>query len=193
MAAFAKSPKPTQGQIVVGITSNVIKIWKLINSAVEIPKNFNKSENRFLIVADKYQTGFDQPLLHTMYVDKKLSDVQAVQTLSRLNRAKKPYKKDTFVLDFYNKTEDIQKAFEPYYTATILSEETNPNKLNDLVDNLEVFEVYSEYQIDDFFEKYVAGAERNLIDPIIDILNFLAGSTVQPQALKSKGPFLVKS
>ncbi|GAA4839478.1 type I restriction endonuclease subunit R [Algivirga pacifica] len=134
----------------------------------DIPKNFNKPQYRFLIVADKYQTGFDQPLLHTMYVDKKLSDVQAVQTLSRLNRAKKPYKKDTFVLDFYNKAEDIQKAFEPYYTATILSEETNPNKLNDLVDNLEVFEVYSEYQVEDFFEKYINGADRTVLDPIID-------------------------
>jgi len=134
----------------------------------DIPKNFKKSENRFLIVADKFQTGFDQPLLHTMYVDKKLSDVQAVQTLSRLNRAKKPYKKDTFVLDFYNKTEDIQIAFAPYYTATILSEETNPNKLNDLVDNLETFEVYSNDEVDDFFEKYVDGAERTKLDPIID-------------------------
>ena len=151
-----------------GVEYDEVSMNNFTEKKNDIPKNFNKSENRFLIVADKYQTGFDQPLLHTMYVDKKLSDVQAVQTLSRLNRAKKPYKKDTFVLDFYNKTEDIQKAFEPYYTATILSEETNPNKLNDLVDNLEVFEVYSEYQIDDFFEKYVAGAERNLIDPIID-------------------------
>ena len=134
----------------------------------DIPKNFNKKENRFLIVADKYQTGFDQPLLHTMYVDKKLADVQAVQTLSRLNRAKKPYKKDTFVLDFYNKTEDIQKAFKPYYTATVLSEETNPNKLHDLVDNLAVFDVYNEYNIDDFFERFINGEDRFNWEPIID-------------------------
>lgn len=134
----------------------------------DIPKNFKKIENRFLIVAEKYQTGFDEPLLHTMYVDKKLWGVQAVQTLSRLNRAKKPHKKDTFVLDFYNDAEDVQEAFKPYYTATILSEETNPNKLNDLVDSMEVFEVYSEYQIDDFFEKYLAGEDRTKLDPIID-------------------------
>ncbi len=134
----------------------------------DIPKNFKKQENRFLIVANKYQTGFDQPLLHTMYVDKKLADVQAVQTLSRLNRAKKPYKKDTFVLDFFNDAEEIQKAFEPYYTSTILSEETNPNKLNDLVDALEAFEVYNEYQLTDFFTKYVNGEERTQLDPIID-------------------------
>lgn len=134
----------------------------------DIPKNFKKREYRFLIVANKYQTGFDQPLLHTMYVDKKLDGVQAVQTLSRLNRAYKPYKKDTFVLDFYNTSEEIKKAFDPYFTSTILSEETNPNKLNDLVDALKKFEVYQDHQIEEFFEKYVNGEERTKIDPIID-------------------------
>ncbi|MCF6271152.1 MAG: DEAD/DEAH box helicase family protein [Melioribacteraceae bacterium] len=134
----------------------------------DIPKNFKKSEYRFLIVANKYQTGFDQPLLHTMYVDKKLAGVQAVQTLSRLNRAHKPFKKDTFVLDFYNNADEIKEAFAPYYTSTILSEETNPNKLNDLVDVLEVFEVYNEYQVTDFFKKYVNGEDRTKLDPIID-------------------------
>lgn len=134
----------------------------------DVPKNFKKSEYRFLIVANKYQTGFDQPLLHTMYVDKKLAGVQAVQALSRLNRAYKPHKKDTFVLDFYNDAEEIREAFSPYYTSTILSEETNPNKLNDLVDSLETFEVYNEYQVSDFFEKYVTGEVRTKLDPIID-------------------------
>lgn len=134
----------------------------------DIPKNFKKNKYRFLIVANKYQTGFDQPLLHTMYVDKKLRDVQAVQTLSRLNRSFKPYKKDTFVLDFYNAAEDIKKAFDPYYTSTILSEETSPNKLNDLVDALEKFEVYNEEVVTDFFEKYSGNAERTILDPIID-------------------------
>ena len=134
----------------------------------DIPKNFKKSEYRFLIVANKYQTGFDEPLLHTMYVDKKLRDVQAVQTLSRLNRAFKPYKKDTFVLDFYNTAEDIKEAFDPYFTSTILSEETNPNKLNDLVDALERFEVYNEDIVKTFFEKYANQAERTLSEPMID-------------------------
>jgi type I restriction enzyme R subunit len=134
----------------------------------DIPKNFKKKEYRFLIVANKYQTGFDQPLLHTMYVDKKLKDVQAVQTLSRLNRALKPYKYDTFVLDFYNTTEEIKKAFDPYFTSTILSEETSPNKLNDLVDALEKFEVYNEDVVKSFFEKYSGNAERAILDPIID-------------------------
>ena len=134
----------------------------------DIPKNFKKKQYRFLIVANKYQTGFDQPLLHTMYVDKKLRDVQAVQTLSRLNRAMKPYKKDTFVLDFYNSAEEIKEAFDPYFTSTILSEETNPNKLNDLLDALEKFEVYNEETVKDFFEKYSDNADRNILDPIID-------------------------
>ena len=134
----------------------------------DIPKNFKKKEYRFLIVANKFQTGFDQPLLHTMYVDKKLRDVQAVQTLSRLNRALKPYKKDTFVLDFYNAAEDIKEAFDPYFTSTILSEETSPNKLNDLLDALDKFEVYNEEVVKDFFEKYLNKAERTILDPIID-------------------------
>jgi len=104
-----------------------------------------------------------------MYVDKKLAGVQAVQTLSRLNRAHKPHKKDTFVLDFYNETEEIKEAFDPYYTSTILSEETSPNKLNDLVDSLEVFEVYTEYQINDFFEKLADKEDRTKLEPIINI------------------------
>ena len=134
----------------------------------DIPKNFKKKQFRFLIVANKYQTGFDQPLLHTMYVDKKLRDVQAVQTLSRLNRAYKPWKKDTFVLDFYNSAEEIKEAFDPYFTSTILSEETSPNKLNDLLDALEKFEVYNEEVVKDFFEKYSSNADRTILDPIID-------------------------
>jgi len=134
----------------------------------DIPKNFKKKQYRFLIVANKYQTGFDQPLLHTMYVDKKLRDVQAVQTLSRLNRAYKPWKKDTFVLDFYNAAEEIKEAFDPYFTSTILSEETSPNKLNDLLDALEKFEVYNKEVVKDFFEKYSSNADRTILDPIID-------------------------
>lgn len=151
-----------------GIDYNEVEMNNFSEYKTDIPKNFKRSEYRFLIVAEKYQTGFDEPLLHTMYVDKKLAGVQAVQTLSRLNRAKKPYKRDTFVLDFFNTAEDIQEAFSPYYTATILSEETNPNKLNDLVDELEKFEVYTAYQVDHFFEKYIGGENRTQLDPIID-------------------------
>lgn len=142
----------------------------------DIPKNFKKSENRFLIVANKYQTGFDQPLLHTMYVDKKLRDVMAVQTLSRLNRCFNPWKKDTFVLDFYNTAEEIKLAFDPYYTSTILSEETDPNKLNELVDKMEKYEVFYDHQVKDFFEKYATNADRTQLDPILDASAFTFSS-----------------
>lgn len=139
----------------------------------DIPKHFKKKEYRFLIVANKFQTGFDQPLLHTMYVDKSLFGVSAVQTLSRLNRAYKPHKKDTFVLDFYNAAEEIKEAFDPYYTSTLLSEETDPNKLNELVDKMEKAEVFYEHQVREFFEKYVNGEERNKFDPILNSCAFV--------------------
>jgi type I restriction enzyme R subunit len=151
-----------------GVEYDEVSMNNFESNKNDIPKNFKKKEYRFLIVANKYQTGFDQPLLHTMYVDKKLRDVQAVQTLSRLNRAFKPFKKDTFVLDFYNSAEEIKEAFDPYYTSTILSEETSPNKLNDLLDALEKFEVYNEDVVKGFFEKYSNNADRTILDPIID-------------------------
>jgi len=122
---------------------------------------------RFLIVADKYQTGYDEPLLHTMYVDKALSGIKAVQTLSRLNRAH-PRKYDTFVLDFYNDSETIQRSFEPYYRTTILSEETDPDKLHDLKADLDGYQVYSQEQIDDLVSLYLGEADRDKLDPILD-------------------------
>ena len=134
----------------------------------DIPKQFKKDEYKFLIVAEKFQTGFDQPLLHTMYVDKKLAGVHAVQTLSRLNRSYKPHKRDTFVLDFVNTVEDIREAFEPYYTTTILSEETDPNRLNDLQEVLDDYQVYSEVKVKEFCMLYHSGAERSQVAPILD-------------------------
>ena len=125
-----------------------------------IPDQFKKEEYRFLIVANKFQTGFDQPLLHTMYVDKQLSGVQAVQTLSRLNRAKKPFKKETFVLDFYNDTDEIKEAFRPFYTTTVLSEETDINKLHDLQEKLDDYQIYDQDDLYDFFKKFYNNAER---------------------------------
>ncbi len=122
---------------------------------------------RFLVVADKFQTGYDQPLLHTMYVDKQLSGIKAVQTLSRLNRAH-PLKYDTFVLDFMNDVDTIQKAFADYYRTTILSEETDPNKLHDLKSALDGAQVYSAGQIDQFVELFLANAAREKLDPILD-------------------------
>jgi type I restriction enzyme R subunit len=132
-----------------------------------IPDRFKEDPYRFLIVAEKFQTGYDEPLLHTMYVDKQLAGIKAVQTLSRLNRAH-PQKHDTFVLDFMNDADTIQKAFEPYYRTTILSEETDPNKLHDLKADLDGYQVYAWEQVEQLAELYVTGAERNRLDPILD-------------------------
>ena len=104
---------------------------------------FDKPEYRFLVVANKFQTGFDQPLLHTMYVDKKLGGVNAVQTLSRLNRTH-PDQSGTMVLDFANEPDEIRKAFEPYYETTLLSEETDPNLLYEVQGRLLDFGVTHE-------------------------------------------------
>jgi type I restriction enzyme R subunit len=133
----------------------------------QIPDKVQQDPYRFLIVADKFQTGYDEPLLHTMYVDKPLSGIKAVQTLSRLNRAH-PQKHDTFVLDFYNDSETIQKSFEPYYRTTILSDETDPNKLHDLKSDLDGYQVYSQTQIDELVGLYLNGADRDKLDPILD-------------------------
>ena len=122
---------------------------------------------RFLVCADKFQTGYDEPLLHTMYVDKALSGVKAVQTLSRLNRAH-PKKHDAFVLDFANDDATIQEAFSEYYRTTILSEETDPDKLHDLKATLDGYQVYEPAQIDDLVELYLSGADRERLDPILD-------------------------
>ena len=134
----------------------------------DIPKQFKKEPYRFLIVANKFQTGFDQPLLHTMYVDKELSGVRAVQTLSRLNRAFKPHKTDTLVLDFFNNSDDIQEAFAPFYTTTILSRETDVNKLNDLQDDLDKEQIYSNDDINRFFELFYLKANRSLLEQLIN-------------------------
>ena len=122
---------------------------------------------RFLVCADKFQTGYDEPLLHTMYVDKVLSSVKAVQTLSRLNRAH-PKKHDAFVLDFTNDADTIQEAFAEYYRTTILSEETDPDKLHDLKATLDAYQVYDPEQIDEFVGRYLAKEDRDRLDPILD-------------------------
>jgi type I restriction enzyme R subunit len=133
----------------------------------QIPDRVQHDPYRFLIVADKFQTGYDEPLLHTMYVDKALSGIKAVQTLSRLNRAH-PQKHDTFVLDFCNDSEIIRKSFEPYYRTTILSDETDPDKLHDLKSDLDGYQVYSQAHIDNLVELYLGGADRDRIDPLLD-------------------------
>jgi type I restriction enzyme R subunit len=134
----------------------------------DIADRIQEDPYRFLICADKFQTGYDEPLLHTMYVDKPLSGIQAVQTLSRLNRAH-PQKHDVFVLDFMNNSETITQAFADYYRTTILSDKTDPNKLHDLKNALDEHQVYSPEQIDTFVALYLAGAEREKLDPILDV------------------------
>jgi type I restriction enzyme R subunit len=133
----------------------------------QIPDKIREDPYRFLICADKFQTGYDEPLLHTMYVDKVLSGIKAVQTLSRLNRAH-PKKHDTFVLDFVNDPEVIQKAFEPYYRTTILADETDPNKLHDLKADLDGYQVYAPEQVEQLVRLYLDGADRDQLDPTLD-------------------------
>jgi len=133
----------------------------------DIEENMSEDPYRILVVADKFQTGYDQPLLHSMYVDKELSDVAAVQTLSRLNRCH-PLKRDTFVLDFYNDTDKIQKSFQRFYKTTILSDEADPNKLNDQTDEIEKYNIYTEEEVRDLNTKYWNGVEREQLDPIIN-------------------------
>ena len=132
---------------------------------------FERDENRLLIVAEKFQTGFDQPLLHTMYVDRKLAGVHAVQALSRLNRVH-PEKEETLVLDFVNDAEDIRKGFEPYYDRLLLSEGTDPNLLYDLETRLGAFHLFGQEQLDAFAAIYFdpaggLGALHAVLDPIV--------------------------
>ena len=129
---------------------------------------FNKADYRFLVAASKFQTGFDQPLLHTMYVDKRLGGVNAVQTLSRLNRTH-PAKKGTMVLDFANEAEEIRKAFESYYETTLLSEETDPNLLYEIQGRLFDFGVYSETDVEAFAHVYFDGkATQDQLDAALE-------------------------
>lgn len=133
----------------------------------KIPQKFKKDPYRLLVVADMFQTGFDEPLLQTMYVDKPLSDIAAVQTLSRLNRAA-PGKDEVYVLDFANKAETIEKAFSRFYRTTILSGETDPNKLYDLISLMEGYQVYDHSGVDKVVDLFLNGGERDRLDPLLD-------------------------
>ena len=135
--------------------------------SAKIAEMIQEDPYRILICADKFQTGYDEPLLSAMYVDKTLAGIRAVQTLSRLNRAA-PNKESVFVLDFMNNPEVIQKSFEDYYQTTILSEETDPDKLHDLRGTLDNYQVYSWEQIDQFVEAFLNGADRGELDPKLD-------------------------
>ncbi len=130
-------------------------------------EEFKKDEYKFLIVAEKFQTGFDQPLLTAMYVDKKLSDVKAVQTLSRLNRTISG-KDNAFILDFVNEVEDIKEAFQPYYTTTVLSEGTDPNIIHDLERDVFAFKLFNEFEVNGFMDEYLHGAKPDKLNAILD-------------------------
>ena len=134
----------------------------------QIPGKVREDPYRILICADKFQTGYDEPLLNTMYVDKTLGGIKAVQTLSRLNRAA-PNKDSVFVLDFMNDADVIQASFEDYYQTTILADETDPDKLHDLRGALDQRQVYSWNQVDGFVEAYLNGANRAQLDPTLDL------------------------
>lgn len=138
----------------------------------ETKDKFDQDEYRMLVVANKYLTGFDQPKLSAMYVDKKLQGVLAVQTLSRLNRsANKLNKKteDLFVLDFFNTVEDIKISFDPFYTSTTLSSATDINVLHELKDSLDDSGIYEQSEVEDFNEKYFNKVDAQFLSPIIDV------------------------
>jgi type I restriction enzyme R subunit len=146
-------------------------------SEKELPEKFGSKEYQILLVADKYQTGFDQPLLHTMYVDKKLSGVKAVQTLSRLNRMCTG-KEDTFVLDFANEEEEIKLSFQPYYELTTITESSDPNRLYDLKTKIEEKQIIWQTEVDNFAAEYFKNPDmhskkihallNSYIDPAVD-------------------------
>ena len=128
-----------------------------------LPSAFHTDDYGILVVAEKYQTGFDEPLLHTMFVDKKLSGVKAVQTLSRLNRTA-PGKVDTFVLDFVNSADDIKASFEPFYEETVLLEETDPNVIYDMKNTLDGFRVYQTSEVEGFAKIFYSNDEQTAGD-----------------------------
>ncbi len=161
-AIVAFTDKMIDGQLVTEASLNGFP-------SAEIETKMEEEPYRILVVANKFQTGYDQPLLHTMYVDKQLSGVKAVQTLSRLNRCH-PKKQDTFVLDFANDPEMIQKAFQDYYKTTVLVGESDVNKLNDLTDTIEGFCFYTQDDVDRVVELKLTGNDddRSAMDAVLD-------------------------
>ena len=183
--AYIKEKGYTDIKTIVAFSGKVIRTGLPDSTEVEmngfkekeLPKKFGSGEYQLLLVADKYQTGFDQPLLHTMYVDKKLSGVKAVQTLSRLNRMCYG-KEDTFILDFVNETEDILNSFQPYYELTTVAETTDPNHLYDLKGEIEKAQVIWQTEIDNFCNVFFKSAKalslseqgklNSFIDPAVE-------------------------
>jgi type I restriction enzyme R subunit len=133
----------------------------------ELPKRFDGEEYNVLVVAEKYQTGFDQPKLVAMYVDRRLSGIQAVQTLSRLNRTF-PGKHRTFILDFRNEVEEIQEAFKPYYNATLIEDVSDPNQIYTLHARLIAFNILDQSEIDRFISRFLAARQRADERPVLE-------------------------
>jgi type I restriction enzyme R subunit len=161
----------------------------------KIARYFDMDEYRILVVANKYLTGYDQPKLTAMYVDKKLQGVIAVQALSRLNRSSDKLGKkteDLFILDFYNTTEEIKKSFDPFYTATSLSRETDINVLHDLKSNLDNVGVYEWSEVEDFVAKYFKGVNAQELSPIIDIAAERFNTTLELED-KAKADYKIKA
>jgi type I restriction enzyme R subunit len=161
----------------------------------KIARYFNMDEYRLLVVANKYLTGFDQPKLTAMYVDKKLQGVMAVQALSRLNRsANKLGKKteDLFILDFYNSTEDIKKSFDPFYTSTSLNKATDINVLHELKSHLDAAGVYEWHEVENFVARYFKGVNAQELSPIIDIAAERFNSTLELED-KAKADYKIKA
>jgi type I restriction enzyme, R subunit len=162
-------------------------------SSAKIPEYFESGKDghsyQFLICANKYQTGFDQPLLQTMYVDKKLGGVGAVQTLSRLNRVHKD-KQSVFVLDFYNTEDDIKQAFEPYYQTTVLSAGSDPNRLHDIKDQLDTFGVYTDFAVHKFTTDLLSGVPaenlHSLLDSVVENIKKLYPDQIDEFKSKAK-------
>jgi type I restriction enzyme R subunit len=161
----------------------------------EITSRIQDDPYRFLICADKFQTGYDEPLLQAMYVDKLLGGIQAVQTLSRLNRAA-PGKKRVFVLDFQDNADAVQAAFADYYKTTLLSEETDPNKLNDLRDSLDQLRVYTWEQVEEFVGLFLSNSDREALQPILNQCRQIYTEQLNEDdqvAFKSKAKSFVRS
>lgn len=156
---------------------------------------FDQDDYRILVVANKYLTGFDQPKLTAMYVDKKLQGVLAVQALSRLNRSANSLGKkteDLFVLDFFNSTDDIKTSFDPFYTSTSLSKATDVNVLHDIKSALDLSGIYEWSEIEEFNEKYFSGVDAQLLSPIIDVAAERFNSVLELDDAK-KADFKIKA
>lgn len=164
LAAFTGTVKHDEQQYTEKSMNNLPQRKNIRNA-------FREDPYRILIVANKFQTGFDQPLLHTMYIDKELNGATAVQTLGRANRIYPPDKQDTLILDFVNKTDVIQKSFQPYYETTILKEKTDPHKLYELEDKLLDYQIFDKIDVDTFVKHWKKGAKQpklhNILNPIV--------------------------